>query len=111
MGDRLERGVFEDEIENRLECPRGYEVVFMDGDGMMLRMGSIVNVRMKRESLETTETESGIDLVGRRGYPFRKVTKQVVLDNDTQEKEGESQGSYYCKKLGDTADASGSKGM
>jgi len=101
----------EDEIENRLECPRGYEVVFMDNDGMMLRMGSIVNVRMKRESLETTETESGIDLVGRRGYPFRKVTKQVVLDNDTQEKEGESQGSYYCKKLGDTADASGSKGV
>merc|ERR1719192_1845344 len=101
----------EDEIENRLECPRGYEVVFMDSNGMMLRMGSIVNVRMKRESLETTETESGIDLVGRRGYPFRKVTKQVVLDNDTQEKEGESQGSYYCKKLGDTGDASGSKGV
>jgi len=101
----------EDDEEARLECPRGYEVVFMDNDGMMLRMGSIVNVRMKRESLETTETESGIDLVGRRGYPFRKVTKQVVLDNDTQEKEGESQGSYYCKKLGDTGDASGSKGV
>merc|ERR1719192_409929 len=101
----------EDDDENRLECPRGYEVVLMDGDGMMLRMGSIVNVRMKRESLETTETESGIDLVGRRGYPFRKVTKQVVLDNDSEEKEGESQGSYYCKKLGDTADASGSKGV
>merc|ERR1712217_937827 len=29
----------------------------------------------------------------------------------TQEKEGERQGSYYCKKLGDTADASGSKGV
>merc|ERR1712083_1002211 len=71
----------------------------------------IVNVRMKRESLETSETESGIDLVGRRGYPFRKVTKQVVLDNDTQEKEGESQGSYYCKKLVDSVDASGSKGV
>ena len=101
----------EDDDEARLECPRGYEVVFMDKDGMMLRMGSIVNVRMKRESLETTETESGIDLVGRRGYPFRKVTKQVVLESDSEEKEGESQGSYYCKKLVDTADASGSKGM
>jgi len=89
------------------ECPVGYEVVFIDEEGVMLRTGSIVNVRMKRESLEEI-SEGGVD-PARRGYPFRKVTKQVALDGE-KEKE-ERQGGYYCKKIGDSVDASGSKGV
>jgi len=89
------------------ECPVGYEVVFIDEDGVMLRTGSVVNVRMKRESLEGL-SESVVD-PARRGYPFRKVTKQVALDGD-EEKE-ERHGGYYCKKVGDSVDATGSKGV
>ena len=94
--------------ENRFggECPLGYEVVFIDEDGVILRTGSIVNVRMKRESSKTIK-ESGFELA-RRGYPFRKVTKQVGLDEE--EEEEERHGGYYCKKIGDSVDASGSKG-
>jgi len=84
------------------ECPVGYEVVFIDEDGVMLRTGSVVNVRMKRES-----SESVVD-PARRGYPFRKVTKQAVLDGG-EEKE-ERHGGYYCKKIGDSVDTTGSKG-
>ena len=90
------------------ECPVGYEVVFIDEEGVMLRTGSVVNVRMKRESLETINEGSGGVDPGRRGYPFRKVTKQVALDEE-EEKE-ERRGGYYCKKIGDSVDASGSKG-
>jgi len=89
------------------ECPVGYEVVFIDEDGVMLRTGSVVNVRMKRESLEGI-SESVVD-PARRGYPFRKVTKQVALDGD-EEKE-ERHGGYYCKKIGDSVDTTGSKGV
>jgi len=91
------------------ECPVGYEVVFIDEEGVMLRTGSVVNVRMKRESLETINEGSGGVDPGRRGYPFRKVTKQVALDEE-EEKE-ERRGGYYCKKIGDSVDASGSKGV
>jgi len=87
------------------ECPIGYEVVFIDEEGVMLRTGSVVNVRMKRESLEEIR-EGGVD-PARRGYPFRKVTKQVALDG---EKEEERHGGYYCKKIGDSLDDTGSKG-
>jgi hypothetical protein len=89
------------------ECPVGYEVVFIDEDGVMLRTGSVVNVRMKRESLEGI-SESVVD-PARRGYPFRKVTKQVALGGD--EENEEKHGGYYCKNIGDSVDATGSKGV
>ena len=84
------------------ECPVGYEVVFIDEDGVMLRTGSVVNVRMKRETSENVVDPA------RRGYPFRKVTKQVVLDGG--EDDEERHGGYYCKKIGDSVDTTGSKG-
>ena len=48
------------------ECPVGYEVVFIDEEGVMLRTGSVVNVRMKRESLDISQISNTTKIQKRR---------------------------------------------
>ena len=92
------------------DCPPGYKVVFIDEDGLMSSLGSILEVRVKREDTGGEE-EDRLEKQDRKGYPFRKkLTKSPGHKGTTTPKQvwptqqGDTdiifgKAGYYCRKL------------
>ena len=92
------------------DCPPGYEVVFIDEDGLMSSLGSILEVRVKRED-SGDEEEERLEKQDRKGYPFRKkltkssghqattTPKQVWPTQQVDTDVIFGKPGYYCKKV------------
>jgi len=95
------------DLERRVgDCPVGYQVVYIGGDGEVVTVGEILNVRVKRESQDKEGREiEGLDIIDpkRRGYAYgtSPINKNKAIAEKNQRKSQENLGKpgYYCKKV------------
>ena len=78
-----------------MDCPAGYNVVYVGQDGAVDDFGKIISARVKRDVLE--HEDAGVD-PNRRGYPSRRNNKKFKDNKDDTDMSGKA--GYYCLKHG-----------